>query len=135
MPYKDPAKNAACKKAYSEKNKEKEATRLKEYTENNREKVRLAKQKWRKANQAHQNALLAKYRATKLKATPIWLSDEQHTDIKELYLMAKDLEKIFPWKQEIDHIIPLQGNKVCGLHVPWNLQILSSQANRKKGNQ
>ena len=102
MPYKDPAKNAACKKAYSEKNKEKEAARLKEYAENNREKVRLAKQKWRKANQAHQNALLAKYRATKIKATPIWLTVKQHAEIKEFYIMAKELEKIFPWRQEVD---------------------------------
>jgi hypothetical protein len=48
--------------------------------------------------------------------------------------MAKELETVFPWKQHVDHIIPLQGSTVSGFHHPDNLQILSVKANAEKHN-
>jgi hypothetical protein len=149
MPYKDPAKNAACKKAYSEKNREQERIRLKKWREDNPEKVKKASAQWRKTNKdkkaeqskswrennrAEYNALQAKRRAIKLQATPNWLTKEQRQEIVEFYKMAKELEKVFPWKQHVDHIIPLNNENVCGWHVPWNLQILSVFSNQSKGN-
>jgi len=149
MPYKDPAKNAECKRIYREANKEAEALRLKKYASENKEKVNLAKKKWRdknkeiqytlilewrKNNKARYNYLHAKRRAAKINATPAWLTNEEHRLISEYYVMAKELEKVFPWGQQVDHIIPLQGKTVCGLHVPNNLQILSVWQNQSKNN-
>lgn len=94
----------------------------------------LVAKKWRESNRGAVNSFTAKYRAVKLQRTPKWLTEEQVKEIKEFYKMAKELEKVFPWKQEVDHIIPLQGNNVSGLHVPYNLQIIPLNRNRSKGN-
>tara|TARA_R100001086_G_scaffold214248_2_gene130258 strand:+ start:320 stop:916 length:597 start_codon:yes stop_codon:yes gene_type:complete len=70
---------------------------------------------------------VSKRRCLKLKAVPNWISKEQFTEIKNTYLNANE-------DQHVDHIIPLVHDNVCGLHVPWNLQILSKQENWFKSN-
>lgn len=68
----------------------------------------------------------AHYRA-KLQAQPKWLTDTQKREIAAFYQNR-------PQGCEVDHIVPLKGSNVCGLHVPWNLQYLTRAANRSKGN-
>lgn len=84
--------------------------------------------KWREQNRGAYNALMAKRRASKINATPKWLSIEQLDQIKKMYVEAKNRKMV------VDHIIPLQGKNVCGLHVPWNLQLLSAEDNLRKSN-
>lgn len=62
--------------------------------------------------------------ANKLNATPPWVDKNK---IKQIYERRKVNE-------HVDHIIPLKGRNVCGLHVHYNLQILSAKENIKKGN-
>lgn len=71
----------------------------------------------------------ARYRASKLQATPPWLSKEMKLSIDLVYERARSLKD-----HHVDHIVPLKGKNVCGLHVPWNLQILPSQENKMKYN-
>lgn len=73
------------------------------------------------------NARSAKYRASKLQATPKWLTLDQLEQIKRFY-------RLCPRHMHVDHIIPLQGKNVCGLHVPWNLQYLLIKDNLQKSN-
>jgi 5-methylcytosine-specific restriction endonuclease McrA len=81
------------------------------------------------------NARTVKRRAAKLQRTPPWLTKAQHEEMTDIYKQAKELEAIFfNRKFHVDHIIPLQGKDVCGLHVPWNLQILTAEENLQKGN-
>jgi 5-methylcytosine-specific restriction endonuclease McrA len=72
----------------------------------------------------------------KAKATPSWLSLEQINEIRDLYLKAKQLTELSGIKYEVNHIIPINGDKygVCGLHVTWNLQLLTYKENRAKSN-
>ncbi len=67
-------------------------------------------------------------------ATPSWLTKFDHDYIKHIYVQDKELEKLDGTPRHVDHIIPLQGKTVCGLHVPWNLQILTAIENTSKGN-
>lgn len=76
----------------------------------------------------------ARRRAGKLMATPEWLSPDQLNNIKAYYEVAKGLSDQFGQRFDVDHIIPLKGKTVCGLHVPWNLQVLDRAENIKKSN-
>lgn len=82
--------------------------------------VKSYKQTWRNE---HPEASAA-YRAAKLQATPPWADLETITRIY----------KARPEGMEVDHIIPLQGKNVCGLHVDYNLQYLTESENSSKGN-
>jgi hypothetical protein len=69
-------------------------------------------------------AKIAAYNARKKQACPSW------TDLDVI-------EKIYagcPDGHDVDHIVPLKGEVVCGLHVPWNLQYLPLGENRRKKN-
>lgn len=70
----------------------------------------------------------ASRKAVLTKAQPSWLTDKQKADILHFYSQAWQLGL------EVDHIVPLRGKTVCGLHVPWNLQLLSRSANASKNN-
>jgi hypothetical protein len=89
----------------------------------NIDKARKERAEYDKKNQAAKTAREAKRRAVKLKAT----LDGYDTEIKEVYLNC-------PKGYHVDHIIPLKGKEVCGLHVPWNLQYLTAEENLRKSN-
>lgn len=97
------------------------------WDENNKAKRKIINRSWEVANSTKRRMYTANYRAKKLNSIPKWLSKDQLKEIKMLYshLMGDD---------SVDHIIPLQGANVSGLHVPWNLQILTKGENFKKKN-
>ena len=96
------------------------------YNNYNKTYYRLNKHKFFAAN--------SKRRKTISKSTPNWLSDLQKQQIEDIYWLAQDLKAVSGEVYHVDHIVPLQGKKVCGLHVPWNLQILPADLNLQKSN-
>jgi len=67
-------------------------------------------------------------------ASPPWLTTKQKTEIRSLYQIAITMTKVTGEQYVVDHIWPLRSEAVCGLHVPWNLQVIPRAANLAKSN-
>lgn len=67
-------------------------------------------------------------------ATPKWLNRQQKTDIRAFYQAAITMSKTSGEQYVVDHIWPLRSDSVCGLHVPWNLRVVTQQENLAKSN-
>jgi hypothetical protein len=123
---------------YREDNKEKIAEYLSyygtEYRQANKDKIAIRMSEYRQTNKDKINTKTAKRRAIKLQALPKWLTKEELEQIKELYTCAQMFKLYTGQEYHVDHIVPLQGENVCGLHVPWNLQILPAKENMIKSN-
>jgi hypothetical protein len=89
---------------------------------------------YERRNPGKHRARNSKSNSERLKRKPRWIKDVFEEEIKELFKMAAELEKVFPWKMHVDHVVPKQGKLVSGLHVPWNLEIIPWITNIKKGN-
>jgi 5-methylcytosine-specific restriction endonuclease McrA len=104
------------------------------YYKNNKDKRLKQVKEHYYSNKHLYRAKSSKRRSSKFSATPEWLSQEQLDQIKDMYWLAQDLRRVTGEDYHVDHIIPLQGKEVRGLHVPWNLQILPADINLSKGN-
>lgn len=111
--------NVQKTKAYWEAHPDKYALTLKSYVNKNRAKV---------------NAKLRKRYASKLNRTPAWLTVDDQWMIEQAYELAAMRTKIFGFGWHVDHVVPLQGKLVSGLHVPHNLQVMPAIENRRKSN-
>ena len=99
-------------------------------SEHFREKVKL----WAQRNPQKNCAKQQRRRARKLRATPSWLTSQDLRKIEATYLYSKVRTNITGVAHHVDHIIPLRGKSVCGLHVPWNLQVIPASENLRKSN-
>lgn len=116
------------------KNKQKRILLRKEKYAANKDKEKASVKAWQQANKGKRQAYCAKREAKKLNATPPWLTKEHFHSIELYYLAAKWVQSILKEKIHVDHIVPLQGENLSGLHVPWNLQLLTANENLVKSN-
>lgn len=65
------------------------------------------------------------------RAWPDWA---QYADQYKAIYLERDRRRARGEDVEVDHIVPLNSSIVCGLHVPWNLQIISREENAQKSN-
>ncbi len=102
----------------------------KRYHEHPGYKERQKKQaaEWWRKNPGKRNKIVAARRSWIKRATPPWLTAEHHAEIAAIYIEAARRG------ESVDHIHPLRGKTCCGLHVPWNLQIIPLADNIRKGN-
>jgi hypothetical protein len=67
-------------------------------------------------------------------ATPRWLTPAERLQMRDLYVQARKLTELTRERYVVDHIVPLRGESVCGMHVPWNLRVITQDENLKKSN-
>ncbi len=122
----DPQKEAARKK-WTRENPEKAL----ECYRRSKAKHKVARaaynKQWQRLNKGKVSAWARIRQAKMIQAIPPWLTAEQLNDIKKFYQNRPD-------GHHVDHIVPLRGKNVCGLHVSWNLQYLPADENLKKSN-
>ena len=108
--------------------------------------IRTAKAgaKWREKNPEYHHshylnnktkyvAARAKRRAAQENATPTWLTAIHKAQIQEMYDIALARKVQTGVKHHVDHILPIMGKSISGMHVPWNLQVITATENLKKG--
>ena len=160
---KNPEKTAAIEKRYNAKNAEKRSAKTKAWrkanpeqcdanrkawAERNPEKIKASSIKagaaWHernpeylkehyKANKVRYVAARARRRAAQESATPAWLTAIDKAMIQEMYDVSAARFVQTGIKHHVDHIVPINGKKVSGMHVPWNLQVITAQENLSKG--
>lgn len=119
---------------YHSDNSEKIIAKAAKWVQENRRRHNDKCNKWAKNNPGKVNAQTARRYAAKTRATPKWLDADQLWLLKEAYDLAKRREIALGFKWEVDHIVPLRGKTVSGLHVPWNIQVIPATTNRRKSN-
>ena len=160
---KNPEKQAAADKRYSDKNKDKRNAYAKQYRKDNPEKIKVLAKSWAeqnpekiraygqkavkawlernpeyssnfyKANKERYVAARARRRAAQESATPTWLTAIDKAMIQEMYDVSEARYIQTGIKHHVDHIVPINGKGVAGMHVPWNLQVITAHENLSKG--
>ena len=145
----NPEKVAKIKQEWAINNKDKVSEIQRKFREKNPERAKEIKWKWRKENPEKQAAARKAWSEAnparirqkamerlmkKRQAMPSWLSQSHLDEMTAIYKQAAELTEQTGIKYHVDHIVPLQGKTVSGLHVPWNLQILEAAENIRKSN-
>ena len=131
---KEKPKSEAAKEAgrrYYEKNKE--AVKARASARPNEAK-QAYRNKHKKENPELYKALTSVRKRRHRDATPKWVTAEQKLAMRGLYLQAQKMTKITGERYVVDHIVPLISPDVCGLHVPWNLRVITKEENLIKSN-
>ena len=103
---------------------------LRRYRQENSEAARRRSREWYARNPEKVYEKSAAERAVRARATPPWVDRKA---LLAVYTIAKALRRAGR-DVHVDHIVPINGRHVCGLHVPWNLQIIPASENVRKGN-
>ncbi len=99
-----------------------------------REVIKAYQQAWKERNTLWVRADTKARRRKHREATPAWLTRTQKAQIRHIYQIAITMSKTTGKQYVVDHIYPLRSEAVCGLHVPWNLRILTQEDNLRKSN-
>jgi hypothetical protein len=119
---------------WKQANKDKVAEYDKVWQQSNKDKKSKNYKNWQVNNRAKVNSYNSYRRALELQATPKWLTASHKLHMECKYSLAVMFSKHTAEQHHVDHIVPLNGKTVCGLHVPWNLRVIPATENLRKSN-
>lgn len=130
----NPERRKQADKLWREQNREHKAAKDRAWYEANKDRKIAYDAVWapayRAANLPRAATRAAKRRAMMFAAMPAWVDQAA---LQAIYDQRAEMERSTGLRYEVDHIVPLAGKNVCGLHVPWNLRIILGEENRSKG--
>lgn len=109
---------------WAENNQQRKFETNQQWQKQNRDRCNAFVRKWRQSNKSYDAMRQRERHAKQIQAMPNWVNRDE---LKQIYLNC-------PTGHQVDHIVPLRGEYVSGLHVPWNLQYLPGTENQRKGN-
>jgi hypothetical protein len=129
----NPDKWAEQKRRYAKRHPEQLVAKTLRWKANNPERAAEVSRNTRLKNAGRVQANKSKYRASKKNRTPNWITTVSLFEMQCIYAYRAALQSV-GLNYEVDHIIPLQGKIVSGLHTPENLQVIPTIQNRIKNN-
>ena len=120
-----------AKRAYYDRNRE---IVIEKAASRSPEERRQARNRHKERNPDLYRELVSLRRRRFRQATPKWLTAEDKLEIRLKYRLAIELSRRTGVRHAVDHVVPLQGEEVCGLHVPWNLEVITQDENLRKSN-
>lgn len=111
------------------KNREAVLIRTSKYRQDNKQHLAEQRKRRRSDNPWVTRIDNANRKARRLLCTPIWCD---RAEVRKIYKEARLRQEQTGIPHEVDHVYPLKGKTVCGLHVPENLRITTRTENRKK---
>lgn len=121
-------------RAYQQENRSIYRTASARWREQNPEKQKAASRRHVVENRAYYAAKAHAYYCRKRNRTPPWLTTDDLAIIENFYLLAWAETERTGVKHVVDHIVPLHGKTISGLHVPGNLQVITEAENCRKSN-
>ena len=129
-----PEKSNEKGRAWYEANREKAIKQKKVYRDANKGKEAKRGKNWREKFPEKVAAKSAKRRAAELERIPSWSNDDDLKAIRKIYARCKKINELTGVEHHVDHVIPLQGENVSGLHHSTNLAIIPAALNLSKNN-
>lgn len=109
---------------------ERETRRKSKWFASNKDRSAANKRRWLATNRARMTAVQCRRHAEQLKRTPAWADQGAITDI----YAAAAVRRAGGERVNVDHVYPLQGETVSGLHVHNNLRVIDAGLNFRKRN-
>lgn len=122
------------KLAEDEAYRQAERERIRAFHKQNPEKIKGWNARYLAANKPKLNAKSKAYVLSRERRTPDWLTQDDLWMLEEAYELAAKRTIMFGFRWDVDHILPLHGKLVSGLHVPQNVQVIPASVNRSKSN-